>query len=118
MEEEIEPHLEDIKRYRALGLDGKALEIAKGGVLKPYRLRDETGNDVLGWATDFPPEGACEAVFVWYTGSRYNDSGNESLPCRLPFPKDFVEQFVPEWASLTERTIARTARRFDQGRQP
>jgi hypothetical protein len=118
MEEEIEPHLEDIIRYRALGLDGKALEIAKGVVLGLYSLRDESDNDVLGWSPDFLPEGASEAVVVWYTGSRYRDSGNKSTPCGLPFPKDFVEQFVPEWASLIERTIAQAARRSDQGRQP
>lgn len=93
LEEALEPFREDMKRQMELGLAAEALEICKGIVLGLYRLRNKEGDEFLGWAPDFPDEAAADAVTAWRDALKER-SGT------LPFPRDFVEEFVPEWISL------------------
>ena len=57
--------MEDMKRHLGLGLDNEAFEICKGIVLGLYASRDATGDEFLGWASDFPDEAAGDAVTDW-----------------------------------------------------
>jgi hypothetical protein len=58
LEEVVEPYVEDMKRHLGLGRDEEAFEICKGVVLGHYQCRNESGDDFLGWASDFPAEAA------------------------------------------------------------
>ncbi|MBI1893327.1 MAG: hypothetical protein HYS14_04375 [Candidatus Rokubacteria bacterium] len=112
LEEAVEPFVEDMKRRTALGLEPQALEICKGVVLGLYRVEHGKGGGVLEWAPDFPAEAAGNAVEVWYRGgdrvkkrARRTASGGHR-----GFPREFVEQVVPEWAEMISRILSRKMR--------
>ena len=74
-------------------------------------------DDFLGWAPDFPAEATGEAITAWLTGHRYREAAQADLPGDRAFPRDFVEQFVPEWFLLIERAVAHARRQMKpQGR--
>ena len=100
LEESVSPFIEDMKRQFELGLDAEALEICKGLVLGLYRVRNEKGNEVLGWAPDFPAETAAHALATWHEGAddKTARGGRRKQPI---FPRDFAREFVPEWEDLT-----------------
>ncbi|MBI2998469.1 MAG: hypothetical protein HYY46_08455 [Deltaproteobacteria bacterium] len=62
LEEAMAPFLEDIRRRAEGGQDGAALSTCAGMVLGLYRVRDNTEENVLQYAPDFPDEMAGEAV--------------------------------------------------------
>jgi hypothetical protein len=102
LEETVEPHVEDMKRHLELGLEGEALEICKGLVLGFYRLSEQEGGDVLGWAPDFPAEAAGNVLEVWSTGvgdPKSRDARRKRLP---PLPPDFLS-LLPKWIPMIER---------------
>lgn len=102
LEETVEPFLDEMKRYLELGLEAEALEICKGLVLGCYRLSKGEGGDVLGWAPDFPPEAARNALEVWYTGARDSKSRGEQQKTWSPLPSDF-QSMIPKWIPMIER---------------
>jgi hypothetical protein len=53
-DEALQPFIEDMKRHLGLGLQDEALEICQGIVLELYRVRDESEDEFLGWAANFP----------------------------------------------------------------
>ena len=61
----VEPFIEDIKRQIDLGLDAEALETCKGVMLGLYRAAEETEDEVLLWAPEFPMEAAGHAIETW-----------------------------------------------------
>ncbi len=92
-----------MRRHLGRELTSEALEICKGIVLGLYRVRGRDADEFMGWASDFPEEHAAWVVDVWRAG------GNEAKAARSirplagkgpPLPKDFVDQFVPEWTWL------------------
>jgi hypothetical protein len=102
LEETVEPFLEEMKRHLELGLEGEALDICKGLVLGCYRLSEQQGGDVLGWAPDFPAEAAGNALQVWYTGTNTPQNGEAQGKKHPPLPPDFLN-LVPQWIPLIER---------------
>ena len=109
LHEALEPFVREMMRLIDLGLDADALETCKGIVAGLYQLRDEKGDELLGWAPDFPAEAAAEAVAAWAR----SDSGDGKRkraarrPMRHTFPADFMEEAVPEWDTMLERTLTR-----------
>lgn len=88
IEEAVEPFLDDIKRYAKLGMDAEALEACKGVVLGLYQARE--GNpEFVQRNEDALTELAGSVVEDWCAGAK----GRR-------FPKDFVDEFVPEWEFL------------------
>jgi len=102
LEETVEPFREDMKRHLELGLEGEALEICKGLVLGCYRLSEQEGGDVLGWAPDFPAEAAGQALEVWYFGTddpQRREARRRQRPSLAP---EFLNR-VPKWIPMIER---------------
>jgi hypothetical protein len=107
LEEALEPFLGNMRRYLDLGLEKEALEVCKGIVLGLYRVRNETENDVLGWATDFPAEAAGDAVAGWLSGGGQKAAGGSPASKRRVFPQEFMDAHVPEWRESLQRVVAR-----------
>jgi hypothetical protein len=76
-------------------------------VLGLYRTAQDSEDEVMRWAPEFPAEAAEHAIDVWL-GER---NGNGKLlkrsvsRNRRGFPQDFVDQFVPQWASMVSRIV-------------
>ena len=102
LEERVSPFTDDLKRQSELGLEAEALEMCKGIVLGLYRIRNEKGDDVLQWASEFPAETAAQAVATWRVGGNKKTAGRGRRKQRV-FPPDFVKAFVPEWQDLIDR---------------
>jgi hypothetical protein len=111
LEEAVEPFTADIKRRIKLGLEADALEVCKGTVLGLYRVARSGGGPVAEWAPDFPAEAAGNAIATWLgpgKGKRPDGSGPKRKERkRPPFPREFVEKKVPEWAEMIERVLSR-----------
>lgn len=90
-----------------LGLAGQALEICKGVLLGLYQIRGMKGDEFLGWAEDFPTEAAADVVSTWAGRQDRKEAKGTSRRERLAFPKEFVADYVPEWADLVARALKR-----------
>ena len=86
LEEAVAEFVDDMMRYLDLGLEKQAQELCQGILLGLYRVRHGGGNDVLGWAPDFPREKAGCVVEKW----------NGHLP------PAFVSEHIPEWGWAAE----------------
>jgi hypothetical protein len=107
LEEAVEPFLEDMRRHLGLGLDEEAFEICKGIVLGLYQCRDANGDEVLGWAEDFPAEAAGDAVSDWIGGGKQRASGNRPGTNRLRLLREFVDKHVPEWRWISKQVAGK-----------
>jgi len=110
LEEAVDPFLEDLKRCLGGGLTSEAMEICKGILLGLYRVRGRDADEFLGWAPDFPEEHAAWVVDVWRAGGDEGKAARRIRPLagKGPLlPKDFVDQFVPEWTWLLEEKPSR-----------
>ena len=106
--EAVEPFLDDMKRRIRLGLEAEALELCKGVLLGLYRVREEKSDELLGWAPDFPEETAAHALETWRGGARKKPPAGGTTPRRRPeFPRDFVAEFLPDWARFLTRMLSR-----------
>lgn len=104
LQEALDPFLDDLRRQIALRAASAAIESCKGIVLGLYRVRGKNRDAVLGWAEDFPAEGAGLAVDLLSRA----DVGARGAACHLP--QDFVDEEVPDWADIFARR-ARKRRR-------
>ncbi len=110
LEEAVDPFLEGMKRQFGRGLASEALEICKGIVLGLYRVRGRDADEFMGWAPDFPEEHAAWVVGVWRAAGDEEKAARQIRPLagKGPLlPKDFVDQFVPEWTWLLEERPSR-----------
>jgi hypothetical protein len=107
LEEAVEPFVEDMKRHLGLGLDAEALEICKGIVLGLYQCRDASGDEFLGWASDFPDEAAGNAVAAWIGAGKQGASGNRPKRNRALLLREFVDKHVPEWQWISKQVAGR-----------
>ena len=98
----VEPFIQDIERQINLGLEAEALETCKGVVLGLYRVAQESEDEVLQCAPEFPAEAAGHAIDMWLGGR--NTGGRRlkrSSSIKRPvFPQAFVDQFVPQWSDM------------------
>src|SRR6266568_3594479 len=107
LESAVERFIEDIQRQIDLGLEAEALETCKGLALGLYRFEQESDDEVLQWAPEFPTETAGRAIGVWLGG---RDSAGKRLKRnssrkRPVFPQAFVEQFIPQWSDMMARIL-------------
>jgi hypothetical protein len=104
LQEAVDPFLADMKRQMELGLEREALEVCKGVLLGLYRIRDTRGDELLGWAEDFPAEAAAQAVRE--LAGRRNPKTTKATP--MPRPDGaFIDRHVPEWRELITRCCER-----------
>lgn len=91
LEEAVQPFIDDMRRLLELGLEEQARELCQGILLGLYRVRDNSDNDILNWAPDFPPEEAGDALDVWANFGRTGRKAGRRLP------PEFVAEHIPEW---------------------
>ncbi|MEK7754088.1 MAG: hypothetical protein AAB654_19345 [Acidobacteriota bacterium] len=96
LEEAIEPFVAQMTRHLEMGLESEALVLCQGILLGLYQVRDGAGNDILGWAPDFPDESAAHVVGLW-TGKDGAKTGR-----RRNIPPEFVREHLPEWDWILE----------------
>ncbi|MCP5111673.1 MAG: hypothetical protein GY953_12640 [bacterium] len=90
LEEEVEPFVDEMKRGLDMRLENEARQHCQGILLGLYQVRGGSGNDVLQWAEDFPPDKAADVISTWSKHS--TTKGN-----RRAIDRDFVNQQIPEW---------------------
>lgn len=100
LDKAIGPFQEDMERRLKLGFLPEAEAVCKGIVLGLYRVRDVKNDQVLEEASDFPAEAAGMAVDSWAKGSDDRQAATGSARGTRVLPADFVQKFVPEWASF------------------
>ena len=103
VEEALQPFLDDLKRLIELGFEAAATETCRGIVTGLYRIKDRGDDRVLGWAPDFPPEGAGEAVHTLAAESVARHGRKWTLPEAL-----LVQ--VPGWNVMLERAAREAGR--------
>lgn len=97
LQEVVDPFLANLKRQMELGLYAEALETCKGILLGLYRIRDLKGDELLGWAPDFPKEAAAQAV----SGLARRDAPKATKAAARPrLDGDFLDKHLPEWREL------------------
>lgn len=69
VKETIEPYLEEIKKYQALGMNAQANRICMGLLLGLYKFEAESTSEFKDWAPDAPGIFAEQVVEVWKAGS-------------------------------------------------
>jgi hypothetical protein len=94
--EAVEPFVEDMKRRLKLGHAAEALETCKGILLGLYQIRSEDHDEFLGWAADFPSDQAGVVLADWRSGAK-----------GAAFPRDFVEEYLPEWSWICQKAKRR-----------
>lgn len=103
--EAVDPFLANMTRQKDLGMEAEALEICKGVLLGLYCIRDLRGDEVLGWAPDFPAEAAAEAVRTWGARAPTRGAGRSKRAC---LPQEFVDEYIAEWGGLLARALERS----------
>ena len=86
LDEAVAPFIADMKRHLELGLEEEARQCCQGILLGLYRVRDGAGNDIVGWAADFPAETAAQVLKDW-----------KKAGARSAVSRDFVAEHVPDW---------------------
>jgi hypothetical protein len=69
VKETIEPYLEEISKYQALGMNAQANRMCMGLLLGLYKFDDESTSEFKDWAPDAPGIFAEQVVEVWKAGS-------------------------------------------------
>jgi hypothetical protein len=65
IEETIDPYLEELKKYQALGMNVQANQMCKGLLLGLYKFERESTSEFKSWAPDVPVAFAEEVVSIW-----------------------------------------------------
>jgi hypothetical protein len=107
LEEAVEPFVEDMRRHLSLGLDEEAFEICKGILLGLYQCRDASGDEFLGWASDFPAEAAGNTLADWIAADKQGVSRTLPVPNRVLFLRKFVDEHVPEWQWISKQVAGK-----------
>ncbi len=84
IEETLDPHLEDLKKYQRLGMDAEAAHICMGLLLGFYRFDHDSDAEFKDWAPDAMEAFAQAVVRAWRAGK----------PARAE--ADTVEAFIEE----------------------
>lgn len=91
LEEAVQPFIDDMTRYLSAGLEEPARRSCQGVLLGLYRARGGGGNDILGWAPDFPSEESDYVLDIWSKG------GEAEKTVQRRLSRDFVCEHIPEW---------------------
>jgi hypothetical protein len=89
IEEEIQPYLDQIERYRALAMPEQELAFCMGVLLGIYRYMKESRSEFSEWSTDIPAECAGLLMDQW----RKRQKGKASIGAM----QTFIRARCPEW---------------------
>jgi hypothetical protein len=99
LDEAVEPFVSDMKRYLEMKLEAPARQFCHGIVLGLYRVRD-SGNDILGWAPDFPGETAANVLEVWSERGAAEGGGAPAKKRGRRLSAAFVREHMSDWGGL------------------
>ena len=68
LDETLDPHLEQLKKYQALGLSAQANQLCMGLLWALYRFERESASEFKNWAVDAPGECAQTVIKAWQAG--------------------------------------------------
>lgn len=93
----LDPYLEDISRYQALGMELEATYLCMGLLQGLYQFEHESASEFKNWATDLPAAHAEAALAKWRAGSP---------PLEMVVTmRDFAQQELPHWALALARSL-------------
>lgn len=105
LEEAVEDVVADMKRRMGLGLETAAETICLGIVVGLHRAKDVASDGPLGWAKDFPAEGACNAVAELLRTCP--PEGRRAVRDRL---MEALAGLVPDWREMIARAADRASK--------
>jgi hypothetical protein len=90
VEEELQPYLDQIERYRSLAMPGQELAFCMGALLGIYRYSRESRSEFSEWSVDIPAECAGLLLDQW----RERQKGEADVGAMGAF----IRARCPEWA--------------------
>jgi len=98
IEEELQPFLDQMKRYHELGMDDQERGCCMGAILGLYRYERESRSEFKDWCVDLPLSYAVSTLDEWR-----KHKGNPSASAAVA---GFVRDRCPKWASnLAEKQV-------------
>jgi hypothetical protein len=91
LEQELEPFLDQVRRYRELGMTDQEKTYCMGVVLGLYRYDRESKSEFHEWAVDLPGDSAGCLLDEWR-------EGGPSLAA-IGEMKEFLARSCPEWSN-------------------
>lgn len=99
VEAELQPFIDQVARYRELGMTGEEATFCKGVILGIYRYAHESKSEFREWSVDIPIECAGGLLSEW------QERGQEASSAEAM--DAFIRERCPNWA----RNLLRTGRR-------
>lgn len=95
VEQAIDPNVDQIRRYRELGMADQERSQCMGVVLGLYRYDHESESEFHDWAVDLPADLAGSLVRTWREGRPSRAAIREM--------KEFLGRSCPEWSHFVTR---------------
>ena len=90
LEEELQPFVDQVERYRSLGMDKQEQEYCMGVILGTYRYDRESKSEFKDWCADIPIECAGDMLDEWRKVNR-DDAATTAMDA-------FIRERCPGWA--------------------
>jgi hypothetical protein len=90
LEEELQPFVDQVERYRSLGMAKQEQAYCMGVILGTYRYENESKSEFKDWCTDIPIECAGGLLNDWRKRNR-NAAAAGAMD-------EFIRQRCPDWA--------------------
>jgi hypothetical protein len=105
VEEVVSPLLQELGRRAKLGRRKEAAAICQGILLGLYRVAQEEGEFLDGWAPDSLEDAARLAVEAWRKGGQPANRRRARPDCETADMQEFVSEALPEWRPFLTRMI-------------
>ena len=102
VEEELQPFLDQVERYHAIGMDRQERDYCMGIILGIYRYEKESKSEFKDWCVDIPLDSAGGLLDEW-RGRNREASATTAMD-------EFVRQRCPDWAKHMIRVTGGTSR--------
>ena len=95
-EEQLQPYVDQLKRYHDLGMPEQEAAYCEGVILGVYRYEKESKSEFRNWCEDMPAECAGDLLDAWKKRNREK--------VRRAAMDSFVRAHCPDWVSwLTDK---------------
>jgi len=102
VEEELQPFLDQVERYHALGMARQERDYCMGVILGTYRYEKESKSEFKDWCVDIPLDSAGGLLDEW-RGRNREASATTAMD-------EFIRQRCPDWAKQMIRAAEGTSR--------
>jgi len=95
-EEQLQPYVDQLKRYHDLGMPEQEAAYCEGVILGVYRYEKESKSEFKNWCEDMPAESASELLNGW--------RGRNREKARRAAMNAYIHAHCPDWVSwLTDK---------------